>query len=59
MRVLRSADVVSKVFPRQRRNLKVGKRSIAIDFKVLVMVFLPYLKVPIPPADGGIWDSRG
>ena len=59
VRVLRSADVVSKVFPRQRRNLKVGKRSIAIDFKVLVMVFLPYLKVPIPPADGGIWDSRG
>ena len=59
MRVLRSAEVVTKIFPGQGRDFEVGERSVSINFEVLVMVFFPYLKVPVPPADGGVGDSRG
>ena len=58
MRVLRSAEVVTKIFPGQGRNFKVGERSVSVNFEVLVMVFFPYLKVPVPPANGGVGDSR-
>ena len=59
MRVLRSAEVVTKIFPGQGRDFKVSERSVSINFEVFVMVFFPYLKVPVPPADGGVGDSRG
>ena len=59
MRVLRSAEVIAKIFPGQGRDFEVGERSVSINFEVLVMVFFPYLKVPVPPADGGVGDSRG
>ena len=59
MWVLRSADVVAKIFPGQRSNLEEGEWSVAVNFEVLVMVLFPDLEVSVPPAYGGVGDSSG